>query len=108
MDDSAFATLAQETLERLFDTIDAALGSEADVEFQGGILTLEFEDGRTFVINKHLPNREIWVSSPLSGAAHYAFDAEAQAWVSTRGGEVLHDVLARELGRLGGKAVHLE
>ena len=32
-------------------------------------------DAGTWVVNKHAPTRQIWLSSPKSGARHYAFDA---------------------------------
>jgi frataxin len=52
------------------------------------------------VINKHTPNRQIWLSSPISGAAHFALDPASGQWRSTRGTAVLHDLLASELAPL--------
>lgn len=97
MDASAFEDLAEETLERLFDALDETIGDVADVDQEGGMLTVELEDGRQYVINKHTANQEIWVSSPISGAAHYRFDEEAGTWVSTRDASVLLETLAAEL-----------
>lgn len=107
MDSSAFEDLAEETLERLFGALDEAIGDDADVDFEGGILTIELEDGRQYIINKHAASQEIWVSSPVSGAAHYAYDMEAGAWVSTRGGGVLSQTLAAELHQITGQSVVL-
>ena len=72
MDQPAFERQAAALLERLFDRIDDALGDELDVDYEAGILTLKLADGRTYLLNKHAPNREIWLSSPLSGAWHFA------------------------------------
>jgi frataxin len=48
----------------------------------------------------HRPNRQIWLSSPKSGAWHFDADpAVPGQWVATKGGERLHDLLARELGQ---------
>lgn len=105
MEPSAFADLAEETLERLFDTLDSAIGDDADVDFENGMLTVELEDGRQYVINQHAASQEIWVSSPLSGAAHYAFDQEAGTWLSTRSGDVLGQSLQREFKQLFGVEV---
>ena len=107
MDATEFENLADETLENLFEAIDDAIGGDADVDFENAILTIEWEDGRQYVINKHAPNKQIWLSSPVSGAAHYAFDLEAGTWVSTRGGEALLDVLGAELSQLAGQKVSL-
>lgn len=92
MSDSAYETLA----DSLLSTLEEALGDHVDAELQGGILTVEGDDG-TWVVNKHAPTRQIWLSSPKSGARHYAFDAEAGQWRDTRGGGDLLAVLGDEL-----------
>ena len=107
MEASAFENLAEETLERMFEALDEAIGGDADVDFEGGILTIELEDGRQYVINKHTASQEVWVSSPVSGAAHYAFDLEAGTWLSTRGGDVLSQTLNAELSQITGQSVTL-
>lgn len=38
---------------------------------QQGVLTLRLGDLGTYVINKQTPNRQIWMSSPLSGPVRY-------------------------------------
>ena len=86
---------AGRTLEALFDALDAGL-ADADVEFEGGIVTVELADGGRYVINRHAPNRQIWVSSPRSGAWH--FERRDDQWVSTRGSERLDTLLGAELG----------
>ena len=91
MSESAFETLADSLLEAL----EAGLGDDA--ELQGGILTVEGEAG-TWVVNKHAPTRQIWLSSPKSGARHYAFAAESGLWQDTRGGADLLSTLKAELG----------
>ncbi len=108
MEESAFEELAGETLEHLFDALDEAIGGDADVDFEGGILTIELEDGRQYVINKHTASQEIWVSSPVSGAAHYAYDLEAGTWLATRSAEVLSKSLSAELSTLSGQSVQLD
>jgi len=107
MDATAFEDLAEKTLETLFDAIDEAIGDDADVDFDNGILSVELEDGRQYVINKHAPNMQIWLSSPISGAAHYKYDEETSAWVSTRGSDVLLDVLSAEISQIAGASVRL-
>ena len=93
MTDTAFETRA--------DTLLAALEEEIavseDAELQGGILTIDGEKG-TWVVNKHAPTRQIWVSSPLSGARHFAFDEPSGEWRDTRGGPDLLSLLSTELG----------
>lgn len=91
LDESSFSSLADEFLERVADTIDEAMGDRMDVDYQHGILTITLENGGQYVINKHGPNREIWVSSPVSGAWHFApTDGD---WISTREPKAMLSVL---------------
>jgi len=93
MSDSAFETLA----DSLLATLEEKLGDHVDAELLGGILTVEGNAG-TWIVNKHAPTRQIWLSSPVSGARHYAFDADSRRWHDTRGGDDLLSVLGAELG----------
>jgi len=93
MSDSAFESLA----DSLLAALEEGIGAHIDAELQGGILTVDGEDG-TWVVNKHAPTRQIWVSSPKSGARHYAFDAGSGQWRDTRGGGELLATLSDELG----------
>ncbi len=106
LDESTFTRLADETLGRLFEQLEDAIGDFADVELQDGILTVDFENGGRFVINKHQPNRQVWLASPVSGAAHFAWDGGG--WFSTRGGAPLLAVLAADLTKLAEKKVSLD
>src|SRR5262245_17163469 len=107
MDQIAFEKRAGEVLEALFEQIDDQLGDWLEAEMTGGILQVELPDGGTYVINKHAPNREIWLSSPKSGAWHFA-SGDGAAWRSTRGTEELTALLAAELGAASGRAVRLD
>jgi len=107
MDAHAFEDLAEKTLERLFNALDEAIGGDSDVDLEGGILTIELEDGRQYIINKHTASLEIWVSSPVSGAAHYAYQPDAETWISTRGGADFYETLSAELSLVSGETVQL-
>jgi frataxin len=96
MSDSAFEALADSLLAALEEGIGAA-DAGPDAELQGGILTVDGEDG-TWIVNKHAPTRQVWLSSPRSGARHYAFDAASGQWKDTRGGTDLLSHLSAELG----------
>ena len=104
--ESRFHAVADATLAGLFEAIDDALGDDLDVDLQGGVLTIELESGDQYVINKHAPNRQIWLSSPASGAAHFAHEPE-RGWIATRGDAILHALLAEELETATGKPVVL-
>jgi frataxin len=93
MSDSVFESLA----DSLLAALEEGIGSHADAELQGGVLTVEGNDG-TWLVNKHAPTRQIWLSSPQSGARHYAFDDGSGQWKDTRGGPELLALLSAELG----------
>jgi len=95
IDDSTFETLASGLLDALMQALDDQIGDDADVDIQGGILTIDLDDGGQYVINKHGPNRQVWVSSPVSGAWH--FDWRDGRWIEAREGKEMLGLLASEL-----------
>jgi frataxin len=106
METSQFESLADKTFVRLQAAIENA-GGELDAEFVNGILTIETESGGKYLLNRHAPNRQIWLSSPVSGAWHFAWNEERQVWISTRGSERLEALLGRELSEAAGEAIEL-
>lgn len=107
LDDSAFTRLADFTMDRLMAGIEDGC-PDAEAELEGGILTVELKGGGKYVLNKHAPLKQLWLSSPKSGAWHFAYDAAKREWRSTRGPETLPQVLASELGAATGAAVALD
>lgn len=106
--ESRFHALADDLLQTMVDVIEEAVGDHAEIDLIGGVLTIELESGGQYVINKHAPNREIWLSSPSSGAWHFVYDADGAGWRSTRDPEQwLTRVLSRELEAATGTAVPL-
>ena len=93
MSDSVFESMA----DGLLAALEEGIGAHADAELQGGVLTIDGDDG-TWLVNKHAPTRQIWLSSPRSGARHYAFDEASGQWKDTRGGADLLAHLSAELG----------
>ncbi len=107
LDEQAFEAVAEAALGR----IESVLEDEADdleVDRQGGVLTIETADGATFVLNKHAPLCQLWLSSPVSGASHYDYDADRKRWISTRGGADLSDVLSHDLSAAAGLTLVFE
>jgi iron-sulfur cluster assembly protein CyaY len=105
-DDSSFVRIADETLTSLFDHLEETIGEVADIDLRDGILTIDLDVGGQYVINKHFPNRQIWLSSPVSGASHFDYD-ENRGWMASREAVTLRDILERELSQAVGKAASL-
>jgi frataxin len=109
MDAAEFDRLANATLKQLEIAIEDAMDDQLeDIELQGSVLTIEIDGGGTYVINKHAENQEIWLSSPISGAAHFKPDEASGEWLPTRGGEPLHARLESELSAVLGKPLGLQ
>lgn len=107
LDETEFERLATATLARFAEKLEKSLGASAEVDIQSGILTVTLDAGGVYVINKHAPNRQIWLSSPRSGASHYGFDATRAAWIDTRSGRGLVEVLTGELEKIASEPLVL-
>ena len=105
--DTAFDSAANRFLAALTSAFEEALPM-AEVDLEGGILTVELEDGGTYVINKHAPTRQIWVSSPASGATHFARDQSSDRWIDTRSGRDLARMLRDEIRAATGADLALD
>jgi frataxin len=95
-----FEILAKNTLDTLFEQLEERFGDTIQLDLEDGVLRAELENGGIYLINRHNPLRQIWLSSPQSGAWHFAPAEVAHKidWLSTRGEKVsLYDILNREL-----------
>jgi frataxin len=81
LSETAFITLVEATLNRLAGMIEV-LDSEdvLEVEQSSGMLSIELPSGKQFVINRQIPARQIWLSSPLSGGLRFDYNEEDQSW----------------------------
>jgi CyaY protein len=105
--DSEFIAAADALLARIGAALDEALDeSDADVDWSlnDGILEIDCGPRGKLIVNRHVPNREIWVAA-RSGGFH--FRDKDGAWIDTRSGERLDALLARLLREQAGLAVSL-
>ncbi len=92
--DSAFIAAADATLAAIGDALDAALASsdiDVDWSLNDGILEIEDETGGKLIVNRHVPNRELWVAARAGG---FHFAARDSVWRDTRSGAELGSALA--------------
>ena len=92
---------ADETLDSLTDAFEALLDRHklaSDVTFSNGVLTVELDKHGAYVINKQTPNKQIWLSSPVSGPKRYDF--VNQSWIYKYDGMSLHQLLNQELSNV--------
>jgi CyaY protein len=92
MTESEFNELSGAVFARIESAVDAS-GAEIECSLNGPVLELECADGSQIVINRHTPNREIWLAAK-SGGFHYS--CKNGRWTSVRDGSELYEKL-REL-----------
>ena len=95
--ESEFVALADRDLMSIGAALDVAADtSDADLDWSlnDGILTIDCGEGGKVIVNRHVPNRELWVAAKSGG---FHFKGDAGVWRDTRTGEALAVVLARLL-----------
>lgn len=96
MTESEFNELADAVFQRIELAIDDA-DADIDYDSNGTVMEMEFADGSKVIVNRHVPNREIWLAAK-SGGFHYAL--QDGSWLSQRDGSELFGKLS-ELVQLG-------
>ena len=113
LSDAEYHALADAYLDklvvRLEDMQDAR--EDVDVEYSSGVLTLAFDPSestggraRTYVINKQPPNKQIWLSSPVSGPKRYDWvidggnGSDGGRWIYLKDNTAFNDLLRDEIG----------
>jgi CyaY protein len=84
MTENEFNTLADTVFQRIEHALDA---TDIDYDSNGMVMEIEFDDGSKVIVNRHIPNREIWLAA-RSGGFH--FSRLNDAWISQREGEELY------------------
>ncbi|KAG6013579.1 hypothetical protein E4U43_007219 [Claviceps pusilla] len=111
LSDSAYHDIADLYLESVLSTFEQLQDSreDIDVEYSAGVMTINVANKGTYVINKQPPNKQIWLSSPVSGPKRYdwCIIGEGQTekegtgtgtWVYARDGVSLSELILEELG----------
>lgn len=100
--DTEFRKLVSETLEYIFESLDEEdIGGALDMDLHDGILTIATHSGHAFVVSRHAPNKEIWLSSPLTGGLHFTLPKQGLDW-SLPDGRTLLVVLSEEVSQTTG------
>src|SRR5262249_24851812 len=72
--ESEFHRRADETLNRIEETLESAEPQGVECDRMGPALTVTLPSGRQIVVNKHTPTQELWLASPVSGGLHFTWD----------------------------------
>ncbi|XP_018464263.1 frataxin, mitochondrial [Raphanus sativus] len=104
LQEDEFHRLANATINNLLEKIedygDNVQIDGFDIDYGNEVLTLKLGSLGTYVLNKQTPNRQIWMSSPVSGPSRFDWDRDANAWIYRRTEAKLHKLLEEELESL--------
>ncbi|CAG5129458.1 unnamed protein product [Candidula unifasciata] len=107
-----YETHVEETLDSLTEYFEdlpdtQPCNEDYDCSYGNGVLTVQIGNkAGTYVINKQSPNKQIWLSSPVSGPKRY--DYYCGQWVYLRDGKGLHKLLEEEISQLVGFKIDLK
>src|ERR1700752_1713366 len=101
--ESEFVALTERVLAAVGAAMDAS-GEDLDWSENDGVLTVECPDGSRLIVNRHVPNRELWVAARTGG---FHFRAVEGRWRDTRSGDDLAAVLMRLLRAQAGLSLTL-
>ena len=92
---TGFTARAEAFLASLESAVDG-LADDLDIDVQrnGNVITLTFENDHRIIVNSQDAAQEIWIAA-RSGGFHYRYDGAAGQWRDTRSAEDLRVVLAR-------------
>jgi CyaY protein len=93
-DESAFLDLTDRVLAAIGAALDAVDDGDLDWSENDGVLTIDCGAGGRIIVNRHVPNSELWVAAKSGG---FHFRADGGAWKDTRSGEELGAALRRLL-----------
>ncbi|KAF1852024.1 arabinogalactan endo-1,4-beta-galactosidase [Cucurbitaria berberidis CBS 394.84] len=107
---SEFHERADHYLNELVQRLEEAQEKEPNIEvdYSAGVLEVTAKE-HTFVLNKQPPNKQIWLSSPISGPKRFDWVVSQEGmefkegggqgdWIYLRDGSSLTEILRKELG----------
>src|SRR5579864_581869 len=85
MSDTEYLTRAEAVLTAVERTVDTANDGDHDIDLErnGSVLTLTFENGSKIIVNLQPPMKEVWIAAK-AGGFHFRF--VDGAWRDTRSG----------------------
>lgn len=102
MNETDYHRLADKTLAAIAQALENADEQGLiELEHDQQMVTVALDDGRQFIVSKHAPTRQLWLSSPLSGGSHFSFDDAQQDW-RLQDNKTLVKLLFAELAQIAG------
>jgi len=104
--ESEFSARADAVLAAIGAALDSSAAGDVDLDWalNDGVLTIDCGRGGKLIVNRHVPNREIWVAAKSGG---FHFRAAGGAWRDSRSGDELGAALVRLLREQAGMTLDL-
>lgn len=106
MDPKTYLQLAEACLQRVAQWLEDFDPDELDFSTTDGVVTLEFADGKRFVLNRQAGADQMWYAAGAR-AWHYNWNAEASAWQDDRDGHALEDNIGKTISEQLGREVSM-
>jgi len=103
MTESEFIALTDRVLNLVGEALDESDG-DLDWQLNDGILEIDCGAGGKIIVNRHVPNRELWLATRGGG---YHYRPTAEGWSDTRGAGDLRFALGKALAAQSGGAIDL-
>ncbi|MBK7645164.1 MAG: iron donor protein CyaY [Planctomycetes bacterium] len=102
MDGPTFQKRADECLQRVTRWLEGFDPDELDYTGGDGVVTLNFADGKRFVLNRQSATNQMWFAA-VASAWHFRWDEERSIWVDEKDGcpllERVGGAVSEKLGR---------
>jgi len=105
MDALDFSQRIDDLMYEIEDFIDT-MSVDIDCQMGPGVLTMVCPNGSHIIASRQSATQELWLATKRDGF-HFAFDADAQAWISTKDGRDFREVLAEASLEQAGEAIKI-
>jgi CyaY protein len=104
--DHEFAKTADRLMQALFVSLSRLDPDEVDCDLAMGVLTMQFADGKKFILNRQSAANQIWLAHGVT-AYHFARDPATGEWLDTKGRGEVRALLRRAISDKLGHEVML-
>lgn len=80
MEETEFYKKSHKKLQDLATTLED--NDRLEIDYLDGVLYINLENLSQYVLNVHLPSKQIWFSSPISGADYFYYDEFNHIWIN--------------------------
>ena len=102
MTNQEYLRLADTCLDRVADWLEGFDPDEVDYSTTDGMVSLDFPDGKRFVLNRQSGNSQMWLAAGVR-AWHYDWSPEQECWLDDKDGHELYarlaEVVSEKIGR---------